>query len=289
MRFYVTSDLHFGLRSGGDKATIELAQHVTQNPLDALILVGDLGHDLQSTGELLALFADFEGLKLAVPGNHDVWLDPAFEGDSWALHEEALPEVFEAHGFHPLHLLPLQVGDTAFVGSMGWYDYSFRDEEIGIPLSAYEAKTLPGERRPLWNDAVKANFNKADVPLTRLLDERLQAQLKQTLGARHVVAAVHHVVTKALLVHPRERVPHMWRFANAFLGANRYGQTLQADPRVKTAFCGHIHMERRARLGGCQCFCVGSDYRRKQLLVATPTGVESDRWFGAAPKPRRGR
>ncbi len=70
--------------------------------------------------------------------NHDVWLTDKTQTHSWALHEQQWPEQFLAHGFHPLHLATLQVNDVAFVGSMGWYDYSFRDN-LGIDLAHYRA------------------------------------------------------------------------------------------------------------------------------------------------------
>lgn len=279
MKYYVTSDLHYGLRKGGDRATRALAEHVNAHPADALILAGDLGKDLETIAACLALFKDFQGPKMAVPGNHDVWTGEGGQPDSsWWVHERGLPALFEAHGFHALHIHPLQIGDVAFVGSMGWYDYSFRDD-IGIDLSWYEHKTLPDSPRPLWNDAVYAHFEDDDRALTARLNARLARQLDDTAGASRVVAVVHHLITKALLVHPRERVPHHWRFANAFLGAEGFGDTLRDDARVRAAFCGHIHMARKANLGSCRCVCVGSDYRQKQLLLANPEQVVSDWLF----------
>ncbi|MEO1270233.1 MAG: metallophosphoesterase, partial [Myxococcota bacterium] len=252
------------------------AQHIHDHPADALILVGDLGHDPDSLHRLLDLFSDTRGPTLAVPGNHDVWLTgwEDHTDSSWELHEHLLPEAFQAHGVHPLHLKPFTLTSdddgeqVTFVGSMGWYDYSFRDD-IGIELEAYQTKTPPWSSFPIWNDARFARFDQDDVALTRLLNTRLAQQLHDTPEQTPVVAAIHHLTSRRLLVQPREMVPKRWRYANAFLGADCLGDTLVADPRVTQVFCGHIHMARHITVRGHRWSTIGSDYRTKQLIRAT--------------------
>ncbi len=280
--FYVASDLHFGANARGNRSVEALARHVCEHPADALLLGGDLGGDPQTLAICLQLFDRFEGVKMAVPGNHDVWLNGWPTQSSWALHEDLLPRVFEAFGFHPLHLKPLLVdtpeGPLGFVGSMGWYDYSFRDD-IGADLSHYRAKTPPWGEHPIWNDARYARFpDFDDESLCALLNERLAAQLA-AVEAPRVVALVHHLVTKALLVHPRFIVPRLWRFANAFLGSERLGDTLRADARVKQVFCGHIHMERSARWDHAHVTALGGDYLQKQLIRASAELTLDKRMF----------
>ncbi len=287
MKFYLTSDLHMGSRRRGDRANIALAQYVMANPTDALILVGDLGKSPEHVHQCLALFEGFPGVKMAVPGNHDIWLQGYHSDNSWELHEEILPALFEAHGFHALHMAPLMLGQVGFVGSMGWYDYSFRDE-IGVALKHYRSKTPPWSSWPLWNDATHAKFPFNDESLTHKLAQRLERHLHSLEQAQNVVAAIHHVVSKALLIHPRERVPKTWRFANAFLGAECFGDILRRDPRVHQIFCGHIHMMRRAILDRAACTCIASDYKKKELLLATPDRVLEARIFDR-PQPKRSR
>lgn len=279
MLFYVASDLHYGHNPVGDRAVEALARHVVDSPVDALLLGGDIAKNRDSTEACLALFEGFSGARLAVPGNHDIWM-PGWEraGTSWDIHNHFLPGVFRERGFHPLHLEPLEVDEVTFVGSMGWYDYSFRDEEIGIPLSCYRKKTPPWARHAIWSDARFASFPQTDEALTRKLVGLLGGQLQEARSDT-VVALVHHVVTKKLLVHPRERVPKKWRFANAFLGSERLGDVLAGDPRVEQIFCGHIHLPMHAVKGGARCTTVGGDYKKKQLLLATPMEVVGDLWF----------
>lgn len=277
MDFWITSDLHYGVAEDGDRAVEALARHACAHPADALLVGGDIACNAGSLARCLALFADFPGAKLAVPGNHDVWLEYE-EGDSWALHEREVPDLFLRAGFHPLHLEPRTVGEVAFVGSMGWYDYSFRDD-IGIELDWYEKKTLPGGHGPLWNDARYARFGCSDPELTEQLVTRLAAQVASVPPALEIVALIHHVATKELLVHPRSIVPMRWRFANAFLGSERFAELLGAAPAVRQIFCGHIHREKRVTRGVQHYTSIGGSYRHKQLVRATSRQIVEKRSF----------
>jgi predicted phosphohydrolase len=277
----ISSDLHFGASARGDAAVRALALEVLGAPAEALVLAGDLAEGETALETCLSLFADFPGKKLAIPGNHDVWLRGHRARDSWHLHEEVLPEVFAKHGFHPLHLSPMKLGDLALVGSMGWYDYSFRDD-LGIPHDAYVSKVLPPMSRPIWNDARYARFDETDEGVTTRLAARLSAHLQSCAGASEVFPIVHHVVTKELLVHPRELVPRVFRFANAFLGAERFSEILLADPRVRISVNGHIHRDKKIVRKGVSLVTLGASHRAK-VLVRVRDGAVVSRQEIASP------
>jgi 3',5'-cyclic AMP phosphodiesterase CpdA len=272
LKLLVTSDLHFGASSSGNRAVRRLAERVCGEGADALLIGGDIAESPRALAECLALFRRFSGVKLAVPGNHDIWTRQRHETDSWHLHEQELPAAFEQHGFHPLHLRPLTIDRVGFVGSMGWYDYSFRDD-IGVKLSDYQAKTFPGDSVPLWNDARFARLPMGDVQLTGLLVTRLREHLEQLEGCDSVVGLLHHVISKRLLFHPRFVVPRVWRFFNAFLGSEQFGSVLASHPRVSLAFCGHIHRARSVRQNRACWTTIGSDYAAKELIVADSSSV----------------
>src|SRR5262245_40710719 len=126
LRLAVTADLHWGHRKGSE-ATQELTAALRAHPPDVFVLAGDIGTAAHFE-ECLALFADIDCRKVLVPGNHDLWVSAeqtAF--DSLDLYERLLPEVSARHGFHYLDQGPLLVpeADTALVGSINWYDYSW--------------------------------------------------------------------------------------------------------------------------------------------------------------------
>ncbi len=269
VKLLVTSDLHYGASHDGDRSTRALAEQVCSERADVLLIAGDIATGPVALGKCLALFESFAGAKLAVPGNHDIWVGQHSPANSWQLHEDLIPALLTEFGFHPLHMQPKVVGDVGFVGSMGWYDYSFRDD-LGIDLGHYEAKTYPGMREPLWSDARHVKLSMTDAELTHVLTQRLHAQLAEVSTAQHVVALVHHVVTKRLLFHPRILVPRVWRFLNAFLGSEQLGDALAEDHKIAQVFCGHIHRARSLRHNGGTWSTIGSDYGTKELVHATP-------------------
>lgn len=271
MKLLVTADLHYGTSRADNRQVEALAQRVCQEQADALLIAGDIGEGLPAISACLSLFRPFTGMKLAVPGNHDIWVH-AGAADSWDLHERALPQLFESHGFHPLHVRSTRIADVGFVGSMGWYDYSFRDD-IGIDLERYESKIYPGSPGPLWNDARYVRLPMSDVELTACLAQRLRDQLQSVDDCRSIVAVVHHLVSKRLLFHPRFMVPRVWRFLNAFLGSTVLGTVLTEQPRVRLALCGHIHRARSVRQGRACWSTVGRDHDARELVYATPEAI----------------
>src|SRR5262249_33063532 len=107
MRIAVTADLHWGHGRVGDAATELLRDHLRREPVDLLLLGGDIG-TADHFAECLALFADLPCVKAVVPGNHDLWVaDDDARGDSLTVYQEYLPGVCAAHGFHYLDHAPL--------------------------------------------------------------------------------------------------------------------------------------------------------------------------------------
>ncbi|HTM68025.1 MAG TPA: metallophosphoesterase [Candidatus Binatia bacterium] len=266
MKTFFASDLHYGVNGQGNAAVRALATHLRSPNAsrdDVLVLVGDIATDDKALRACLRLFREFPGRKLAVAGNHDVWVEG--EESSWTRYRR-LSAIFRAAGFHPLEDEPIVIGGTAFAGSMGWYDYSFRDEEIGMPFRAYEKKTLPGAEHPLWNDANLVRWGMSDQDVTRWQAERLERHLSALAGSDDIVLAIHHVPTKRLLFHPRCLVPRETRFANAFLGSERFAE-IACLHRVALVVNGHIHMAGDARIGETRFASIGGDYRGKQLIV----------------------
>ncbi|MBI4138728.1 metallophosphoesterase family protein [Candidatus Uhrbacteria bacterium] len=261
---FATSDLHYGLDPEGDRSVRALARKVTETACesDVLALVGDLGSDDDSVQRCLDLFGDFPGEVVAVAGNHDIWVAPG--DDSWA-RLARVQKFFRQAGFHPLEDGPKMVGDTAFVGTIGWYDYSFRDD-IGVPIEHYREKSLPGGRA-MWGDAVHARWSTSDEEMTRHFASRLENHLELVRDARNIVAFVHHVPTKDLLFHPRWFIPREWRFLNAFLGSEWFADLLRRHSAVTDVVCGHIHRAAAVRRGVKRFVSIGGNYREKQLVT----------------------
>lgn len=275
---FATSDLHYGMRPVSDAATRRLAAHLKgARSTDVLLLAGDLGVGDETIAECLALFRDFPGAKLAIPGNHDVWVPPDVGINS---HERRtrLPKLFRAAGFHPLEDGPITIDGVGFAGCMGWYDYSFRDASLGYPDACYVSKCEPGSAEPVWGDAQYVRWPWSDAEITEREIARLDAHLQQLAQAREVVVVTHHLPTSRLLFRPRVLVPKFWRFANAFLGSERLGETIARYPSVRLALCGHIHEPRETTVGHQHFATVGGDYGRKALLSYDGSRIKRQ-WF----------
>jgi hypothetical protein len=283
MRLLATADLHYNHPRSRPLAD-DLIDQVNRAGGDALLLVGDTAvADGDSLERCLSRFI-FPGPKLFVPGNHELWTHGP---DSYALHTEHLPRRVRALGWQWLPTEPFfapgTAGEVALVGSVGWYDYSFAPEGLGIPRRFYEQKVSPGVAARFdeyahllqgdeaigpeamavvarWNDGRFVKLGRSD---DAFLDELL-AQLRSQLGSLStvptVLAAVHHLPFRELLPPPGGA---QWDFAKAYLGSDRIGRLLLEFPNVRHALCGHSHFPVEAQVGHVRAVNIGSGYRWK--------------------------
>ena len=265
MKIAITADLHWGSRSHGDESTRAMARALHEEAPDVLVLAGDLAS--AGLDNVRACLEQFEGLpaeRLFIAGNHDIWTP---DGDSEELLRETLPAVGREHGFHYLEGAPWvdPTGRVGIAGTIGWYDYSFRDRSLPYDLDQYRRKYV--RRVAAYNDRLFVRWPHSDEEFTALIVDELRATLAG-LSARveEIVAVTHHLPFEELVVrwpdHPA------WAFANAYLGAARLGEALLEFPRVRHHFCGHSHVGICTRRNGLRSVNVGSNYhwKRYELL-----------------------
>ncbi len=277
-RLLVTADLHYGLYPRGDMCTGALAEHVCASGADALIIAGDVA-DAKGNAfrRCLNLFADFDGLKMLVPGNHDVWCE---EGGSAERYREWVPTECEAAGFRVLDVGPVRTDGAAFIGNMGWYDYSFRNPDLDKSLEDYAGKTWPGVCT--WNDGRFIDWEDTDAEFTQQCVEKLRTDYAAVADdADDVIVTLHHLPFRELLYAPRAGKAH--EFCRAYMGAEVLGRTLADLPKVRYVFCGHRHGADHYSNGRLDAFVVGSEYQKKRLLeLNLDTGVHDTQVFDPA-------
>jgi len=265
------ADLHFGLYPEGDASTLKLAEHVCASDADVLVIVGDVADEaVGGFASCLRLFKGFRGLKLLVPGNHDLWTK---SGDSERRYRSHLPRLATQWGFHMLDRAPIRAGTTGFIGNIGWYDYSFRNPDLEIPREVYRHKLLPGVCS--WNDGIYIRWDMTDEEFT----ERCLRRLRRHYGAaepkvERVIAVLHHVPFAELLYGPSGRAAE---FCRAFMGSARFGELLVRCPKVRFVICGHQHRPAACERGELKAFVVGSEYKMKRLLRLDIATGEYDR------------
>ena len=279
MRLLVTADLHFN--HGRSRALAEqVIADMNAAGGDVLLVVGDTAAaDGDALEQCLRLFR-FSGPRLFVAGNHELW---TARDDSLAIFAEELPDRVRRLGWQWLQTQPFVQGDLAIVGSVGWYDYSFAPQSLGIPRRFYERKVSPGaaerfteyadlldrtddiapEGRQLlarWNDGKYVKLRRSDDQFLDELLLQLGGHLESVSTCATVVAAVHHLPFHELLPPARGA---QWDFARAYLGSDRIGQVLSQFTNVRQVFCGHTHFPAEAQVGAIRAVNIGSGYRWK--------------------------
>ncbi len=260
MKIVHTADLHYGLHPDGDASTKALAQRVCREGGDALTIGGDLAiRSPAKLRECLELFSRFPGKRMFVAGNHDLWCPPY---DPMTRYTKILPEIGRECGFHSLDQAPVFVGDVAFVGTVGWYDYGFRDSSLGVDEGCYERGVWPGVAS--WNDRAWMPWSLKDSDFVQRCLDALGKQLGEVSEkARMIVACLHHLPFDELV--PRKPDDQVRAFSNAFMGSPRFGALLRAESKVKYVLCGHSHSRVEVEIDQLRAISSGSDYHEKQL------------------------
>jgi hypothetical protein len=286
MRIVTSSDLHYNILRSRASAE-DLAARACALGGDVLVLAGDTaGADFGPFRDALRLFSGFRGLKFLVPGNHCLWSYSG--GDSLHRYRTELPTMAAGEGFVLLDHNPQALGAVGLAGSIGWYDYSFADISLGIPLPFYQAKISPGAahylgRRELveahsadlqerhmsigvrWMDGQYVDLGMSDIEFAAMLACTLQEQLEQlSASCDRIVVFMHHLPFVELVPQGR---PDRFAFTAAFMGSERLGQVLRKFPKITHVFCGHSHWRNRVRINQMDALAIGSTYREKHLEV----------------------
>jgi putative phosphoesterase len=237
LRIAAISDLHV-LPDGSDRPLLEcIRQRVEEIQPDVFIVAGDISDHLAILSESLALLRSDKCTNLYVAGNHDIWFEDAGGPGSLEKYSHRIGEICHENGFHHLPDSPVIQEDIAFVGSIGWYDYSFRRVELDIPIKHYEQKEYRGA---VWYDLFKIDWSLTDVEATTLFNQKLEYDLKTLPDyAAQVIYVSHHLPFQKLTVY-KDRLP--WDFHSAFMGATSTGKILEKDNRIVLSISGHSHV-----------------------------------------------
>jgi putative phosphoesterase len=257
MRIAAISDIH--VRSdGSDKALVDgIRVRVEELSPDVFIIAGDISDRLQILSQTLAKLHLPKCVNLYVAGNHDLWLEDDKPFSSLEKYSHVIGETCRENGFIHLPDNPYIIDDVAFVGSVGWYDYSLRSHDLRIPDSAYEQKEFRGE---VWFDAFSIEWDFSDREATELFNRRLEYDLSNLPGeTERVVYVSHHIPFRELSFY-KGRLP--WDFFSAFMGAESTGKVLRKDSRVRLSISGHSHVRKKTQIGPITALTVPLGYGR---------------------------
>lgn len=281
MRIAFTSDLHTDHHIANRLVWQAMVARLRELEPDVFVCCGDVSAEEQQFGLTLMALEQVACPKLLVPGNHDVWVQhPAWlcRGITSAQkYYRLLPALCRAAGVHPLWLEPYVLGDMAFCGSLGWYDYSLRNVALDAVITDadYRRKTFRGH---VWNDGRFVRWPAADTTDARprrLSDAALTAQMVQALArqlrevqpqVRRIVGVTHMLPFRSLVQYRQEPRAD---YVRAFMGSVLLGEVFQTCPTVELVLAGHTHCQRTVQEG-------------RIIAMTSPVGYAAD-WRGSTP------
>jgi predicted phosphohydrolase len=247
MKIAYSSDLHMDVAIHHPPIVKRMAEIMADAAPDVVVLAGDAANTLKTLETVLTCFNRIEATKLFVPGNHDLWVETDADfgegSDSGEKYASLVPALCERMGFIDIGQGPFYVQDVAFVGSVGWYDYSFADPRLQLAKEDYQRGTY-GET--LWWDSKMISwcrFPRAEDE--GLHDEEICSGMVKKLDA-HLGEAEKHVDTIVAVVHtcpfvevfPRSDPPY---YLDAYTGSARIGEVLRKHRKVELCITGHKH------------------------------------------------
>jgi putative phosphoesterase len=257
MKIAAVSDLHVLPIVSDDALLAAIQRRVEEMKPDVFVVAGDISDRLDVLARSLRMLHVDACHNLYVAGNHDIWFEENGGSGSLEKYSEKIGEACVESGFHHIPDAPLAIDGVGFVGSVGWYDYSFRREDMNIPLENYERKEHKGA---VWYDLFRVDWRFNDREATELFNRRLEYDI-QSLPEEieRIVYVSHHLPFRELTVY-KNRFP--WDFHSAFMGATSTGDILMGDHRVILSISGHSHVRTAVRTHGITAVTVPLGYGR---------------------------
>lgn len=251
MKIGVTSDLHIDAAPLNKQILPHIVKAAEKAALDIFILAGDLSSNLLELAETLIVFTEsnLNCPKLFVPGNHDIWVVEHPDVTSDQKHE-AITTICRECDFHPLDAAPFVKNGVGFCGTIGWYDYSFGDNEYNFSEAAYASKQLFGS---VWNDSHFAKWNGTDPEIAQRFENRLRDQIRSVKDSvSQIIVTTHHVPFRECV---RSHGAPSRDFFNAYMGSQGLGKICLEEPLVTHSLFGHIHVPICQQIGDVTTIC----------------------------------
>ncbi len=257
MRIVAISDIHARRNGLDDDLVCAIRSKVEEYSPDVFIVAGDVSENAEILRRTLRLLAVPDAANLYVAGNHDIWFEERSGLGSFEKYSSVIGDICRDAGFVHIPDEPYIQGSVAFVGSMGWYDYSFRRVDLDISEKHYLQKQWRGY---VWRDYYAIDWPYTDQEFTTLLNGKLNYDL-ETLPEHieQVVYVSHHLPFRDLTFY-KDSLP--WDFFSAFMGSVKTGEILKQDGRVLLSISGHSHIRRRVEVDGLTAITVPLGYGR---------------------------
>ncbi len=290
MKIAFTSDLHVDVTQRNRELLRYLVEELSIIEPDVFIVAGDVSPGLSELEIALKAFSSLSCEKLFVAGNHDVWSLPSPETQKRDTKVKYVSEIMSAvlnGGFTYLVNRGRIIDGVAFVGAMGWFDYSLRNRDLDsvIVQSEYECGRFKNLQ---WNDFVHTDWwgllegdDSNPVPagqVARWMTESITTQIESLLSSspRSVVVCTHFLPTQRLIRFSHD--PYL-DFSCAYLGSEEMESLTDRFPQISYWIAGHIHAKRSLDWSGVR-FCTSPvGYLRTPDLDLAAVARNSISWF----------
>ncbi|TFG10672.1 hypothetical protein EU538_01075 [Candidatus Thorarchaeota archaeon] len=259
MRIAAISDIHVRPDGSDEPLVAEIRERVEEIAPDIFVIAGDISDHSKVLSETLRSLHIEDIPCLYVAGNHDIWFEEKAGLSSLRKYSHLVGEICNRNGFIHLPDQSYIDGKLAFVGSIGWSDYTFRRPELEIPEERYEEKEYQGA---VWYDVFNIDWEFTDREATNLFNRKLVYDLSILPDeVTRVVYVSHHLPFKELTLY-KDRLP--WDFFSAYMGSTKTGEILLSDERVILSISGHSHVRNRIEKEHLTAISVPLGYGRPQ-------------------------
>ncbi len=276
-----TSDIHTDISENNMKSVELLAEILRNLDPDVFVFAGDVSSEDRYIEHFMKELSTFKKPKFFVCGNHDIWVSPERQSqgyNSFTKYYHEMKEKCQRYGFLYLAKNPVTISEVAFVGTIGWYDYSTRNPALDriFTLADYESKeSLYG----IWNDREYAFWPRAqeasrrgaktgrtpdrmsDQEVASMFCSDLRSQLRSVENKVKKTIAVTHVVPFKYMVRFTGNAE--FDFFSAFIGNTQLGEDMKASKHVTHAICGHTHFPAQVEFDSVKCVCSPIGYLDK--------------------------
>lgn len=245
MRICCFGDLHYSGSRRWLSGFIEssVAGVCNGEDVDAAVVVGDVtGYgNLEHLREALELLRrELEApYIMVVPGNHDIYVadEETSRGINSLLKLSMFNELVERLGCVALMKRPFILGDTAFVGSIAWYDYSFAPDYLGLALEDFRAKAYG---LYTWADKDYVKLPMSDEEFTLMLLNKFEEDIRRVYSSvEKIIVALHHVPFRQLVEY---RLDPSWDYFSTFMGSENFGYVIKKyRDKIRLVLHGHQH------------------------------------------------
>jgi hypothetical protein len=177
------------------------------------------------------------------------------------------------------------LGDVAFCGSLGWYDYSLRNVDLDPHITVYDYRRKTFQDR-VWNDGRFVHWLAAETSggmRKRLSDEVITARMVQALArqlqevesrVQHIIGVTHMLPFRSMMHYRHEARAD---YFGAFMGSVLLGELWQSCPKVTLVLAGHTHRKITIQVGHTTALTSPVGYAQQwNSSTSTPSAVARD-------------